>query len=76
MERYKCREVKFLAYEMLVFAIAIMFLTFLALVVKISRWGKNSLVGVKIHQVRTSETVNVLGPALDVSNSIFVYWHT
>ena len=43
--------------KMLVFAIVIVFLTFLGLGIKFSRWGKNSLGGVKIHQVGTSETV-------------------
>ena len=43
---------------MLVFAMVIMFLSFLGLGIKFSRWGKNSLGGVKIHQVGTSETVN------------------
>ena len=38
-------------------AMVIMFLTFLGLGIKFSRWGKNSLGGVKIHQVGTSETV-------------------
>ena len=42
---------------MLVFAMVIVFLTFLGLWIKFSRWGKNSLGGVKIHQVGTSETV-------------------
>ena len=42
---------------MLVFAMIIVFLTFLGLGIKFSRWGKNSLGGVKIHQVGTSETV-------------------
>ena len=43
--------------KMLVFVMVIMFLTFLGLGIKFSRWGKNSLGGVKIHQVGTSETV-------------------
>ena len=43
--------------KMLVFAMVIVFLTFLGLGIKFSRWGKNSLGGVKIHQVGTSETV-------------------
>ena len=43
--------------KMLVFAIVIVFLTFLGLGIKFSRWGKNSLGGVKIHQVGTSERV-------------------
>ena len=43
--------------KMLVFAMVIVFLTFLELGIKFSRWGKNSLGGVKIHQVGTSETV-------------------
>ena len=43
--------------KMLVFAMVIVFLTFLVLGIKFSRWGKNSLCGVKIHQVGTSETV-------------------
>ena len=43
--------------KMLVFAMVIVFLTFLRLGIKFSRWGKNSLGGVKIHQVGTSETV-------------------
>ena len=47
----------FRATKMLVFALVIVFLTFLGLGIKISRWGKNSLGGVKIHQVGTSETV-------------------
>ena len=42
---------------MLVFAMVIVFLTFLGLGIKFSRWGKNSLGGVKVHQVGTSETV-------------------
>ena len=42
---------------MLVFAMVIVFLTFLGLGLKFSRWGKNSLGGIKIHQVGTSETV-------------------
>ena len=58
---------------MLVFAMVIVFLTFLGLWIKFSRWDKNSLGGVKIHQVGTSETVSMLGPALDIYNSIFVY---
>ena len=41
--------------------------------VKISRWRKNSLGGVKIHQVGKSDTVNVLRPTLHMYNSIFVY---
>ena len=57
---------------MLVFAMVIGFLTFLGLGIKFSRWGKNSLGGVKIHQVGTSET-DMLGPALDIYNSTFVY---
>ena len=47
----------FRATKMLVFALIIVFLTFLGLGIKISGWGKNSLGGVKIHQVGTSETV-------------------
>ena len=43
--------------KMLVFAMVIVFLTFLGLGIKYSRWGKNSLGGVKIHQMGTSETV-------------------
>ena len=43
--------------KMLIFAMVIVFLTFLGLGIKYSRWGKNSLGGVKIHQVGTSETV-------------------
>ena len=43
--------------KMLVFAMVIVFLTFLGLGIKFSRWGKNSLGGVKIHQVGTCETV-------------------
>ena len=43
--------------KMLVFAMVIVFLTFLGLGIKFSRWGKNSLGGVKIYQVGTSETV-------------------
>ena len=43
--------------KMLVFAMIIAVLTFLGLGVKFSRWGKNSLDEVKIHQVGTSETV-------------------
>ena len=43
--------------KMSVFAMAIVFLTVLGLGIKFSRWGKNSLGGVKIHQVGTSETV-------------------
>ena len=43
--------------KMLVFAMVIMFLTFLGLRIKFSNWGKNSLGGVKIHKVGTSETV-------------------
>ena len=43
--------------KMLVFAMVIVFLTFLGLGIKFSRWGKNSLGGVKNHQVGTSETV-------------------
>ena len=43
--------------KMLVFAIVIVFLTFFRIWDKFSRWGKNSLGGVKIHQVGTSETV-------------------
>ena len=42
---------------MLVFAMVIVFLTFLGLGIKFSGWGKNSLGGVKIHKVGTSETV-------------------
>ena len=59
---------------MLVFAMVIVFLTFLGLGIKFSRWGKNSLGGVNIHQVGTGETVRyVRCPALDIYNSIFVY---
>ena len=47
----------FRSTKMLVFEMVIVFLTFLALGIKFSRWGKNSLGGVKIHQVGTSETV-------------------
>ena len=47
----------FRATKMLVFAKVIVFLTFLGLGIKFSRWGKNSLGGVKIHYVGTSETV-------------------
>ena len=61
--------------KMLVFAMVIVFLTFLRLGIKFSRWGKNSLGGVKIHQVGTSET-DTLGPALDIYNSIFLYQYT
>ena len=61
---------------MLVFAMVIVFLTFLGLGIKFCRWGKNSLGGVKIHQVGTSETVRYVGPALDIYNSIFVYQYT
>ena len=43
--------------KMLAFAMIIVFLTFLGLGIKFSRWGKNPLDGVKIHQVDTSETV-------------------
>ena len=45
--------------KMLVFAMVIVFLTFLRLGIKFSRWGKNSLGGGGggIHQVGTSETV-------------------
>ena len=43
--------------KMLVFAMVIVFLTFLGLGIKFSRWGKNSLGGAKSHQVGTSETV-------------------
>ena len=39
----------------------IVFLTFLGFGVKFSRWGKNSLYGVKIHQVGTSKTVKCVG---------------
>ena len=42
--------------KILVFAMVIVFLTFLGLGIKFSRWGKNSLGGVKIHQVGTSES--------------------
>ena len=37
--------------KMLVFAMVIVFLTFLGLGIKFSRWGKNSLGGVKTHWV-------------------------
>ena len=47
----------FLPTKMLVFAMVIVFLTFLGLGIKFSRWVKNSLGGVKIHHVGTSETV-------------------
>ena len=47
----------FRATKMLVLAMVIVFLTFLGLGIKFSGWGKNSLGGVKIHQVGTSETV-------------------
>ena len=43
--------------KMLVFAMVIVFLTFSRLGINFSRWGNNSLGGVKIHQVGTSETV-------------------
>ena len=39
--------------KMLAFAMIIAFLTFLRLGVKSSRWGKNSIGDVKIHQVDT-----------------------
>ena len=45
----------FRATKMLVFAMVIVFLKFLGLGIKFSRWGKNSLGGVKIHQVGTSK---------------------
>ena len=47
----------FRATKMLVLAMVIVFLTFLGLGIKFSGWGKNSLGGVKIHRVGTSETV-------------------
>ena len=60
--------------KMLVFAMVIVFLTFLGLGIKFSRWGKNSLGGVKIHQVGIYiYMLGMLGPALDIYNSIFVY---
>ena len=43
--------------KLFAFAIIILFLTFLGLGVKFSKWGKNSLGEVKIHQVGISETV-------------------
>ena len=47
--------------EKLVFATIIVFLTFLGLGVKFSRLSKNSLGGVKIHQVGTIGTVKCVG---------------
>ena len=47
--------------KMLVFEMMIVYLTFLGLRVKFSMWGKNSLGGVNIHQVGTSETVKSVG---------------
>ena len=43
--------------KMVVFAMIIVFMTFLGLGVKFARWGKNSLGGEKIHKVGTTETV-------------------
>ena len=43
--------------KMFVFAVVIMFLTFVRRGVKFSRWGKTSLGGVQIYQVSTSTTV-------------------
>ena len=42
---------------MLAFAIIIVFPAYLGLGVKLLRWGKNLLDGVKIHKVGTSEPV-------------------
>ena len=50
-----------LIFIMLVFAIMIAFLTILGLGVEFSRWGKNSLGGVKFHHVGTSETDKCVG---------------
>ena len=47
--------------KILVFAMIIKFLKFLGLGVKFSRWGKNLLGGVKIHQVGTKEIVKCGG---------------
>ena len=47
--------------KMLLFAIIIVFLTFIGMGVKISKWGKNSLVGVKILQVGPNEAVKCVG---------------
>ena len=47
--------------EMLAFATIIVFLTFLGSGIRFSRWGKNSLGGVKIHHVATGEKVKCVG---------------
>ena len=54
--------------KMLVFAIMIVFLKFLGLRVKTPG-------GVKVHKMGTSETVlsHLLGPTVDIYNSIYVY---
>ena len=58
--------------KMLVFSMFILFLIFLGLGVKFSRSGKNSLGGIKIHQVSTQvRQLNALDPTFDIYNSIF-----
>ena len=56
--------------KMLIFALIIVFLTFLGLRVKFSRWDKNSLGGQKIHQVDTSETIKCVKSSFDIYNSL------
>ena len=50
--------------KVLTFPMIIVFLTFLGLGVKFSRWGKNSLGGVKLYQVGKSETIKCVGSNL------------
>ena len=58
---------------MLRFAMIIVFLILLGLGVKFSRWGKNSLDGVKIHMVDPSETVKMCWVQLLTSSIQFLY---
>ena len=48
----------------------IVFLTILASEVKYSRWIKNSLGGVKIHQVRTIETSTIQCLCISISETL------
>ena len=58
---------------MLLFAMIIVFLTFLGLGLKFFRWGKNSLRGVRIHQVGTRKTVIICFVQLLISTIQFLF---
>ena len=58
--------------KMLVFAMVIVFLTFLGLGIKFSRWGKNSLGGVKFTRWAQVRQYDMLGSALDIYNSLCI----